>query len=133
MARDDPTRADTPPIATAYASAARSEHLAQELLDRRPRRGAGLVLRELDADALRAVALHAFGRDPDDLALHGDPVRVVHQRQQHEHFLAEPVFARRRDEDAAALRNGMYAAYSAAFSRMFSDSTPGPRERGAGG
>ena len=83
--------------------AGRRQRLAQDLLDGRPRGGAGLVLRELDADALRAVALHAFGRDPDDLALHGDPVGIVHQRQQHEHFLAERVLPRRRDEDAAAL------------------------------
>ena len=60
--------------ATSCASGGRRERLAEDLLDRRARGGAGLVLRELHADALRAVALHAFGRDPDDLALHGDAV-----------------------------------------------------------
>src|SRR5581483_8678280 len=81
----------------------RGERLAQHLLDRGARGSAGLVLRELDTDALGAVPLHAFGRDPDDLALHGDAVRVVHEREQHEHVLADLVLARGGNEDPAAL------------------------------
>ena len=73
------------------------------LLDRGPGGRASVVLRELHADALRAVALHAFGRDPDHLALDREPVGIVHQRQQHEYFLAERVLPRGRNEDAAAL------------------------------
>src|SRR5579862_1454879 len=65
----------------------RREMLAEEPLDRRLRRGARFVERELHADALRAIPLAAVGCDPDDLALHGDSIRIVHQRQQHEHFL----------------------------------------------
>src|SRR6476661_3601312 len=79
----------------------RAEMLAEDSLDRRLRGSAGLVERELDADALRAVALPAVGCDPYDLPLHGDPVGVVHQRQQHEHLFAERIGARRGYEDAA--------------------------------
>ena len=46
---------------TSCASGAdRRQRLAEDLLDRRARRGAGVVLRELDADALRPVALDAL-------------------------------------------------------------------------
>ncbi len=79
-----------------------SQCLAEHPFDA-PRRRAGLVRGELHADALRSVALHAFGRDPDHLALHGDALRIIHQRQQHEDFLAELVGSIGRNEDAAAL------------------------------
>ena len=52
-------------------------------------------------------------------------LRIVHQRQQHEDFLAELIGREVGMKMPPPLRNGMYAAYSAAFSRMLSDSTPG--------
>ena len=58
---------------------------------------------ELNADALRAVALNALGRHPHHFALNSNSLRIVHQRQQHEYFLAELVDATGGNEDATAL------------------------------
>src|SRR5262249_9710368 len=81
----------------------RRHALAEGLLDLRPRRGAGFVVGELHADARCAVALDAVGRDPYDLALYGDALRIIEQRQKHEDFLAKQVLAIGRDEYPASL------------------------------
>src|SRR4029453_2698772 len=76
---------------------------------------AGVVLRELDTDPLRAIALDAFRRDPYDLALDRDPVRIVHQGQQHEDFLADLVLTRGGNENATALEKGHIRSVQGGF------------------
>src|SRR6202521_4417684 len=83
--------------------AVRCQRFREDLFDGVPSRSAGFVLRELDADALGAVALNALGRHPHHFALNRDRLRIVPQRQQHEYFLAELVVAAGGNEDAAAL------------------------------
>src|SRR3984893_19581240 len=80
--------------------AIRCQRFREDLFDGSPSRGAGIVRRELNADALRAVALNALGRHPHNLALNRDSLRIVHQTQQHEYFLAELVDATGGNEDA---------------------------------
>ena len=50
-----------------------------------------VLRRKLHADTGNAIALRALGRDPHDLAGHGNFFSIFHQRQQHEHFIAEVV------------------------------------------
>src|SRR4029453_15886611 len=50
------------------------QRFAQDPFDRGAGGGARVVLRELHADALRAIALNTFGRDPHHLALDGEAV-----------------------------------------------------------
>src|SRR4051794_22174964 len=78
------------------------ERLAENSFDRRTGRGAALVLREMYAYSLGAVALHALGCDPDHLALHRDAIGLVHEGQQHENFLAELILSRRRYKDTSS-------------------------------
>src|ERR1700730_16384772 len=84
--------------------AIRCQRFREDLFDGSPSRGTRFVARELDADALRTVALDALWRHPYHLALNCDSLRVIHQRQQHEYFLAELVAAIGWNENTAALQ-----------------------------
>ncbi len=62
-----------------------------------------VLFAELHTDTGGAVALRADRRDPDDLAGDRDLFRVIHQREQHEHLLADAIFLLGGHEQAAAL------------------------------
>ena len=55
----------------------------------------------MHANALCTAILGAGRRDPDDGAGNRQFGRVIHQRQEHEHFIAESIAAGGGDEDAA--------------------------------
>lgn len=80
---------------------------------------------ELHADALRPLVLSAARRYPDHLAGDRNALRVFHQREQHEHLVAQSVFLGRGHEQPPFLTNGMYAADSEVLSLMLSVRMPG--------
>src|SRR5215472_13247940 len=70
---------------------------------------AAVLLGELHADAggaLALVALRTLGRHPDDAPRDRQLLVLAHEVQEHEHFIAEPVVAVGRDEEAAILHEG---------------------------
>src|SRR6187200_247976 len=54
---------------------------------------AAILVGELHADARGALALGAFGRQPDHASRHRQLLVLAHEVQQHEHLVAEAVVA----------------------------------------
>ena len=88
---------------------------AQRHFDLAAQVGGLVVFGKADANALRAVGRGARGRDPGHFASDGVALRVVRQGDEHVDVIAQVVFARAGNEDAAFGKDGDVGGVESGF------------------